>query len=432
MRVACHTLGCKLNRFETEALAESLRAAGHQVVPFRETADIYLINTCTVTARADAECRKVIRRAARENPRALIAAVGCYAERDRQALAALPGVRLVLGNREKARLAQHLAALLEGRPVAAPQAEDERDGRFPRLASFGERTRAFVKIQDGCPNRCSYCVVWQVRGPQRSEEGERIVDQVRRLAGAGYREVVLTGVHLGSWGSDLAPPLTLARLLEELSALPDGPRIRLSSLEPRELDERLLEAVGGSDRICRHFHVPLQSGSDRILELMNRGYRADEYRRRVSGLAGAFPGAGLGTDVIVGFPGETGEDFARTMALVEELPFTYLHVFPYSRRPGTAAADLPGQVPREVKEERGRLLRALGQAKAEAFRRTFLQREVTCLVETRRDLPSGLLRGITDYYLKILLPGPDDLMNTFVGVTVERVEGKEIHGRVTR
>ncbi len=425
MKVAIHTLGCKLNRMEGIALGEAFHEAGFEVVPLSGESDAVILNTCAVTGPAEAEARKLIRRLARAGGKPVVV-VGCMAERDRAAAASLPGVLLVHGVRDKAAVVGRVADLL-GRTVAVP---DARRGDFPPLDGFGGRTRAYVKVQDGCDNRCTYCVVHVVRGRSRSQRADLVVAQVSRFAAMGFREVVLTGVHLGAWGRDLDPPDSLPGLLQRLTALPDLPRLRLSSLEPQEIDLGLAEAVSSHPAVCRHAHVPLQSGSDRVLSAMNRNYTAAEYRRRVSLLTGRWPGMGLGADVIVGFPGETAEDFEATRALVDELPFTYLHVFPFSPRPGTPAASLPGRVSPSMTTTRADRLRALARDKGIAWRRGHLGRTLSCLTESRRDPETGLLRGLTDTYLRVLYDGPDTLMNTIQEVRVENQEGLRLFGAV--
>jgi threonylcarbamoyladenosine tRNA methylthiotransferase MtaB len=432
MKVAFYTVGCKLNQFETVAMSERVREAGFEVVPYHGEADVYVVNTCSVTAKTDHRCRQHIRRAQKNNPESMVVAVGCYAQRDPQALSDLPGVALVLDNQEKLSLRDYLEKLPDNGSVevSKPSRNIGPSNDFPSIDSFGDHTRAFVKIQDGCDSRCTYCVVWQLRGPNRSEDPGRIVDQVVKLARAGYREVVLTGVHLGTWGLDQNPTSSLAELLKRLDFAEGGANIRLSSIEPNEFDEDLIETLAASRRIRNHLHIPLQSGSDRVLARMGRHYSAGDFRRLIGDIAGKMPEAGIGADVIVGFPGETEEDFEATCLLVEELPLAYLHVFNFSRRPGTEAAAMKDQVGAEIRKERSRRLRDMGLRKAQEFRRRFLGREMECLMENRRDKTTGLLKGITGNYVKVLADGPDSLFNTYAGVIIEKVEGNCVYGRL--
>lgn len=431
MRVAFYTFGCKLNQFETMAMSESLKGTSCDVVEFEEKAAVYVINTCTVTEKTDTHCRRLIRKTARENPDSAIVVTGCYAQRDPDRLLSLPGVRLVLGNPNKMLLAGKLEDLQTKESVVDPPCGGEdHGGRFPLISSFGDYTRAFIKIQEGCDNRCSYCVVRNVRGPNRSEEEAGVIRQVRKLARAGYREIVLTGIHLGSWGVDTGSPGGLAGLLEKLSDIEGGPKIRLSSIEPNEFGEELIHVISQNPCICRHFHIPLQSGSDRVLERMNRGYTAGEYRGTIEKIARALPGAAIGADVMVGFPGETEEDFQMTLELVDSMPLAYLHVFNYSRRPQTPAATMEGQVSPQVREGRSRRMRSLGNKKSIEYRAPFIGRKLTCLVESRRDRKTGVLRALSDNYLTILVEGPDSLYNNFADVIIDRLEGLRIHGHL--
>lgn len=431
MKVAFHTFGCKLNQYETMAMAESLRGYGYEVVPFENKADIYVVNTCTVTEKTDVRCRQLIRRTAKANPLSVIVAAGCYAQRDPRSLASLPCVKLVLGNGDKIHLAEKLKDLNTDRvTIYRSDPGSGQNHSFPVINSFGSYTRAFIKIQEGCDNQCAYCVVRNVRGPNRSEEEKQVLYQVRTLSEAGYREMVLTGIHLGSWGLDLEPAKGLPGLLEKLAGIENGPKIRLSSIEPNEFDQRLIKVIDSNPKICRHFHIPLQSGSDEILRRMHRIYTADEYRRIISGIMKVMPEAAIGTDIMVGFPGETEDCFRESLGLVEELPFAYLHVFNYSRRPGTEAALMDGQVSPEIRKERSRRMRVLGLKKAAAYGRNFLGRELNCLIEAKRDKESGMLKAVSDNYLKILLEGPDSLYNRYAGVIIDKLDGKLIYGHL--
>jgi threonylcarbamoyladenosine tRNA methylthiotransferase MtaB len=430
--VAFVTLGCKLNQYDTTELQALLEAQGCRPVPFESPAEVYVVNTCTVTARADYSGRQAIRRAIARNPRAVVVVTGCYAQTNPEAVAGIPGVDLVLGTRDKYALPDLLAeARKRARPlvrvgdVFAP-------GPAPAvpLRRFAPGyTRAFVKVQDGCQHRCSFCVVPFARGGSRSRPVAAVVEQVEGLVGAGYREVVLTGVDLGHYGWDLRPRTSLAALGRRLLDVAGLARLRLSSILPAYFTDELLELIAGERRVCRHLHVPLQSGSDRILRAMRRPYNARLYRALLERLAGAVPDLGLGTDVITGFPGETDDDFAETEALVEALPFTYLHVFSYSDRRGTEAARLPApRVPPETIRRRTTRLRRLGAAKHAAFRRAQLGRVLDVLVLEQRDRPTGRLLGLTDNYLEVAFAGPDALVRRFARVGVTRADGARLEG----
>jgi threonylcarbamoyladenosine tRNA methylthiotransferase MtaB len=443
--VAFATLGCRLNQVDSQELQAALERRGFRAVPFESPADVVVVNTCTVTARAEVSDRQAITRAARRHPGARVVVTGCWAQADPGAVARLPGVDLVVGNADKPRLPDLVVRLVEGggragSRVAANGTRAGAPARMevspvtaaalapPALPATTSRARAFVKVQDGCQHRCAFCIVPLVRGGSRSRPPAVIVDHVRRLLEAGHREVTLTGVDLGHYGADLTPRTTLASLLRELTGLPGLRWIRLSSILPAYFTPDLLEVVTGSPVVAPHLHVPLQSGSDRILRRMRRPYTVAMYRRLVERLAAARPGLGLGTDLIAGFPGETEADFEATLALVQALPFTYLHVFGYSDRPGTEAAALPGRLPPRVIAERNRRLRALGEAKSLAFRQSLAGSVQEVLVLDTRDRAGGRLVGLTGQYVEVLFDGPDALMRTIARVRVESVEADRTLG----
>ncbi len=430
--VAFATLGCRLNQYESEELRELLEGRGFRTVPFEEPAHIYVVNTCTVTAKADYSDRQMIRRAVARNPNALVVVTGCYAQTNPGAIAKIDGVDVILGHQEKYELVRLLDSLGKRARPLVRVGDISRARTVPTvpLRRFSGYTRAFVKIQDGCQHRCSFCIVPYARGPSRSQPLEAVLDQVRRLAEAGYREVVLTGVDMGHYGWDLAPRTSLARLLMRLHEVHELRRIRLSSILPAYFTDELLEVITGSERICRHLHIPLQSGADRVLRAMRRPYNTRIYRRLVERLASAMPDLGLGTDVISGFPGETPAEFEETVAFIEGLSFSYLHVFSYSDRPGTEAARLPDHVAPEEIHRRTARLRALGRAKNLAFRRAHLGREVELLVLERRDKVSGRLIGLTGNYLEVSLTGTDALPRRFLTVRVTEATPNRTLGEV--
>jgi len=327
--VAFATLGCKLNQVESQELRGLLEAKGYRAVGFDEVAQVYVINTCTVTARADCSGRQMIRRAITRNPNALIVATGCYAQVDPQAIARIPGVDLIVGHQEKHRLADLLESLGKRETPLVEVGEIREARSLPALpvGTRPERSRAFVKIQDGCQHRCAFCIVPYARGRSRSQDPELVVEQVAQLVGSGRGEVVLTGVDMGHYGRDRVPPTTLARLLARVVEVPGLRRLRLSSILPAYFTEELIEVVTGSPLICPHLHIPLQSGSDRILKSMRRPYNTSIYSQLVERISRVVPDLGLGTDLIVGFPGESEADFRETVSFVEALPFSYLHVF---------------------------------------------------------------------------------------------------------
>jgi len=423
--VGLMTVGCKLNQYETEGLAELLESRGCRIVPFDSPADAYVVNTCTVTSRSDYRCRQMLRRAARRSPGAFIAAVGCYAQRDAEALAAMPEVSLVVGNNNKPRTADLLLhAVTSGwdptqpRVAVGPIVGDDFHGLD--IERFRGYTRAFLKIQDGCDSRCAYCAVPDARGPSRSRPASDVLTQARRLAEAGYRELVLTGVHIGAYAAN--DGTDLAALLDGLTNVGGVERVRLGSIEPLQLTEELTEVITVNPAVCRHLHVPLQSGSDRVLARMRRGYTAALYAASVRRVASGTERLGLGADVMVGFPGETEADFAATCDLIERLPFTYLHVFAFSPRRGTDAAEMPDQIDGVEKKRRSEVLRHVGMEMSLAFRSSLVGEELDVLVLDRA-VTDGHMSGLASEYVTVTFDGPTSLANRFVTVRVTDIEG---------
>jgi threonylcarbamoyladenosine tRNA methylthiotransferase MtaB len=436
--VAFATLGCRLNQVDTSELQGTLEARGFRTVAFADRADVVIVNTCTVTARADFSDRQAIHRAARINPDARIVVTGCWAQTSPEVVAGVRGVDLVVGNGDKQRLPDLVAELLEqARPE--PRAASVYVGgiaaaRTLPAAPLGRargRSRAVLKLQDGCQHRCAFCIVPRARGASRSREASVVLDQARALVEAGHPELVLTGIDLGHYGADLVPRTTLAALLRRLIEIPGLRWIRMSSLLPAYFTPDLLDVVVGAPTIAPHLHVPLQSGSDRTLRRMRRPYTVAMYRTLVERLAAAIPRLGLGADVIVGFPGEADADFEDTMRVVEALPLTYLHVFPYSDRSGTEATGLDGHLAPAVITDRGRRLRALGRAKNLAFRRGLAGRVEDVLVLETRDRASGGLVGLTGNYVEVQFEGADDLMGGMTRVRVTATTPSATAGELT-
>jgi threonylcarbamoyladenosine tRNA methylthiotransferase MtaB len=432
--VAFATLGCKLNQYDTTELQALLESRGFRTVPFDAPAQLYVINTCTVTARADVSDRQAIRRAVTRNPDALVVVTGCYAQTNPEAVAGIPGVDLVLGTRDRHALPDLLDGLKKRvRPlVRVGDVFERRPEPVVPLRRFAPGlTRAFVKVQDGCQHRCSFCIVPFARGGSRSQAPEVVVGQLEALVGAGYAEVVLTGVDLGHYGWDLVPRWSLAGLVRRLLDVRGLRRLRLSSILPAYFTPELSETIVGERRVCRHLHVPLQSGADRVLRAMRRPYTVRMYRGLVERLAAALPGLGLGTDLITGFPGETAAEFAETEALVESLPFSYLHVFSYSDRRGTEAARLAASrvAPEEIRR-RTASLRRLGARKQLAFRQAHVGQTVEVLVLEHKPRERGVLVGLADNYLEVAFDGPDDLVRRFARVRVNGSGNGTAHGEL--
>jgi threonylcarbamoyladenosine tRNA methylthiotransferase MtaB len=413
-------LGCRVNRADMDALAAELGGA-FDLAPDGEPADFVVVNTCSITGDAESAARQAIRRAAREHPGAQVVASGCYAELRPDELAALPSVAAVIGARRRGSVAGVLARLA-ARDL--PVREGEAGGWGAAPSAPARHTRPFLKVQDGCDQRCSYCVVPAARGPSRSLPFD---EALRRLAllGSRHPEVVLTGVHLGAFGRDLSPGRSLEELVRATARAGAVGRLRLSSVEPNELPRALLRDPDVAGLLCPHFHLPLQSGAPRLLAAMGRPYAPDLFRAVVQDVAAAMPGACLGTDLLVGFPGETEEEHRATLALVEALPLAYLHVFPFSPRPGTPAADLPGRVPGGAVRERVRELRAVSERRWRAFLAAQAGREVEAVVER---IEGGIARGTTRQWVTVRWPSAGETRGAVVRVRVEASDGTECFG----
>jgi threonylcarbamoyladenosine tRNA methylthiotransferase MtaB len=430
--VALTTLGCRLNQVESQEMGALLEGRGFRVVPAGSRAQVHVVNTCTVTGRADFSDRQIIRRIGREDPGAFLVVTGCYAQTDPDTVAALPGVDLVVGNQEKYRLPDLLDSLVKrAQPtVTVADIAEARSVPVAPISRMTGRSRPFVKIQDGCQHRCAFCIVPAARGGSRSQEPKVVLDQVRALAEAGYPDVTLTGVDIGHYGWDLYPRTSLAALVRSLAGVAGLRWLRLSSVLPSYFTDDLVDAVATLPVVAPHLHLPLQSGSDRVLRLMRRPYHTGMYRALADRLAAAIPGLGLGADVIVGHPGETDADFEATLALVGSLPFSYLHVFTYSDRKGTEAARRPGHVPAAVIRERSQRLRRLGREKSHAFRSALVGSAREVLVLEARDHQTGLRSGLTSNYVEVLFPGPDGLGRCMATVEIAEVRGERTHGRL--
>jgi threonylcarbamoyladenosine tRNA methylthiotransferase MtaB len=405
-RVAIVTLGCKVNAYDSAAIADRLRDAGCRLVEGAEAADVVVVNSCTVTDAADAESRRLARRARRQNPAARVVLTGCYAQTRPQEAAALEAVDHVVGT---SRL-EALVAAVTGAPVPRVVVGDSR--REAAVSTVGARrfagqTRAFLKVQEGCDLFCTFCIVPIARGRSRSVSPRAVLAELTALAAAGFQEVVLTGVHLGGWGEDLRPRLDLAWLVAAVAEQRLVPRLRLSSIDPHEVTEPLVRLLAAVPGLCPHLHVPLQAGDDGVLRRMRRRYDTTLAAERLAMIRALLPDAAIGTDVIAGFPGEDAAAFERTLAFLEASPITYAHVFPYSVRSGTTAAKLDGHVAPALIAARARRMRALGERKRAAFARRFDGAGAEVLVETTRDPVTGRLRGYTRNYLRAQLDGPD-------------------------
>ncbi len=434
LRVAIRTLGCKLNQYESEQIREDFEALGFVAVPFDEQADVYVINSCTVTHRTDRDARRLARQARRRRPDAVIIITGCCAEMYPAKLEALGVADLIVGNEGKSSLAAEALQLLARRRPIPSCVPGRRHDRL--VHHFPDNTRAFVKVQEGCDASCAYCIISAARGPSRSVPLETVLRQVELLARSGHPEVVLVGTHLGAWGRDLGDGTqTLVDLVRSVCDLDSVQRVRLSSIEPREVTGELVELVcaggralagdaslPGRGKVCRHLHIPLQSGCDATLERMNRPYTRAFYRDLVMDIVARNPLVSIGADVLTGFPGESDEEFEQTLEFVQDLPLAYLHVFTYSERPGTTAAAMPDQINPEVRKRRTQILREVSEHKAAQFARRAVGKCLEVVVETPRD-EAGRLVGISDNYLRVAFAGADDLIGRLVTVEVTDTDG---------
>jgi threonylcarbamoyladenosine tRNA methylthiotransferase MtaB len=428
MRIAITTLGCKINQYDS-AVIQSRLEENHSFVPFEEPADCYIINTCTVTDRADWEARQLVRRAKRLSPGAKVLVTGCYAQVNPAEVADVPDVDYVVGLNRLDDLLQFVA-LPKDRDVRIAVSDVKRQRGVPVLGTrtLPGHTRAFLKIQEGCNYSCTYCIIPTARGLSRSVTPSEVLEQVRMLADAGYREIVLTGIHLGSYGQDLIPKVDLTALLEMIAQTRLIPRVRLSSLDPREVPDRLVDLMASSNVICPHLHVCAQAGDDEILESMRRNYDGAYYRELLTKVRERLPDAALGSDIIVGFPGETDGAFDRSLEFFAALPLTYFHVFPYSSRRGTVAASLPDHVGSEVKKTRARRMRELGAMKKRDFCVRFRGQKLSVLIEEKIDRATGLRRGFSRNYLPVLVPAGGTLVNREIEVEVEGFERGWLRG----
>ncbi len=429
MRFAIATLGCKVNQYDSAMIESRLGALGLERREFDQIADVYVVNTCTVTDRGDADSLRLARRARRLNPDARVIMTGCLAQANPQVLADAPAVDAVVGLGRPGDLESAVMGRGSAR-VMVSNLRKERAAIELGAVTLDGHTRAFLKLQEGCDQFCSFCIVPFSRGQSRSVEPRRILTAMDELAAQGFKEVILTGVHLGGYGKDLDPPIALEVLLEMIAERAPLSRIRLSSLDPEELSDRIIAIVAGSDKFCPHFHLPLQAGDDGTLARMRRRYRRAEFRERVERLVAEMPEVAIGTDLIAGFPGESAADFESYFKFVEELPLAYFHVFPYSVRSGTTAAKMTGKVaPAEIKR-RAALLRELGSAKRIAFAARFIGARLKVLLEEpdRR----GGMRGYSRNYLRVLTAAAPDMTNHEVEVEVNRAlgEGAELVGEI--
>lgn len=441
-RFRCVTFGCRVNQYETQAIREQLQAAGLAEAEESTPADFIVVNSCTVTGEADRECLHTLRTLHKENPQARILVTGCLVQRDAEQLKDLPGVAVLAGTGQKHRIAEFLRDMEaphpspsprwgegrgEGENFSSPRVELELSRVYAPLAisRFDGMHKAFVKVQDGCDRACAFCKIPLVRGRSRSRPLADVLEEFRRLIDSGLREITLAGVAIGLWGAEWSPRSNLAELVEAVDRLPGRFRVRISSLDPRDLDEPLIGALAGSTKICRHLHLSLQSGSDPVLDRMNRGYTTGEFAGRVAHLRRSWPDMGVTTDLIAGFPGETEENFQETLKFCRDMRFAKVHVFPYSRRRGTTASLIQGHLPSGVVRERARLLRQAAEETAGAFQKRFLGTRQEVLVERTGE-------GYTGQFVRVRLEGGAGRAGELLPVEITAEEKGRLAGKIFR
>ncbi|MFV8826728.1 tRNA (N(6)-L-threonylcarbamoyladenosine(37)-C(2))-methylthiotransferase MtaB [Alkalihalobacterium sp. APHAB7] len=421
--VAFQTLGCKVNHYETEAIWQLFKADGYEKVDFEKTADVYVINTCTVTNTGDKKSRQVIRRAIRKNPDAVICVTGCYAQTSPAEIMAIPGVDIVVGTQDRTKMLDYIDQFTKEREPINGVSNIMKTRVYEELdvPAFTDRTRASLKIQEGCNNFCTFCIIPWARGLMRSRNPEEVIKQATQLVNAGYKEIVLTGIHTGGYGEDLKD-YSLARLLEDLEKVEGLKRIRISSIEASQITDEVIDVIDRSTKVVRHLHIPLQSGSDTVLKRMRRKYTMEFFGERLDRLKEVLPGLAVTSDVIVGFPGETAEEFQETYDFIAKHKFSELHVFPYSKRTGTPAARMEDQVDEDVKSERVHRLIELSNQLAKEYASQF-EGEVLEVIPEEMDketADSGMYIGYSDNYLKVKFPATESMIGQIVKVKIKK------------
>lgn len=430
--IAAFTLGCKVNQYETEALTGMFEKAGYQIVDFENRADVYVINTCTVTNLSDRKSRQMIRRAKNLNESSIIAVVGCYAQTAPEEVSSIQGVNLVIGTKERSKILDYIKEIEAGKGKIniVDNIMTARDFEELNVDSYKERTRAFLKIQEGCSQFCAYCIIPYARGPIRSRHPEDVITEVKKLAEGGFKEVVLTGIHVASYGKDLKTT-SLVDIIRRVHEVDGIERIRLGSVEPTTITREFIDAARVLEKLCPHYHLSLQSGCDDTLKRMNRKYGTEEYRRVVELLEGNIKDVSLTTDVMVGFPGETEEEFEKTYSFAESIGFSKMHVFKYSPRKGTPAAGFPSQIPPDVKERRSMRLLALSGKMAKNFNERYLNRRMPVLFEQEVKHRTGYIEGLTSNYIRVLCEGDYKYKGTIQEVELLNCREDYATGKIT-
>lgn len=430
--VAFHTLGCKVNHYETEAIWQLFKEADYERVDFETNADVFVINTCTVTNTGDKKSRQIIRRAIRKNPDAVVCVTGCYAQTSSAEIMEIPGVDVVVGTQDRHKLLDYIDEFQKERQPINGVGNIMKNRKYEELdvPYFTDRTRASLKIQEGCNNFCTFCIIPWARGLMRSRDPEKVVEQATTLVNAGYKEIVLTGIHTGGYGQDLKN-YNLAQLLRDLDQVDGLERIRISSIEASQLTDEVIDVLERSNKIVRHLHVPLQSGSDTVLKRMRRKYTMEHFSERITKLHEALPDVAITSDVIVGFPGETEEEFQETYDFIVKHKFSELHVFPYSSRIETPAARMDDQIDEEIKNERVHKLIALSDQLAKEYASKFEDEVLEVIPEEKGEKPNTLV-GYADNYMKVEFEGSEDLIGQIIKVKIQKADYPLNYGKAIR
>ncbi len=427
-KVAFHTLGCKLNFVETSTLGKKFLENGFEIVDLNENPDIFILNTCSVTERANREARQIIRKSLRKSPNTFVAVTGCYAQLEPEQIASIDGVDIVLGAKEKLNFFEHVNSFQKNSvpKIFTSPVDEITDFNVAFSSEVGDRTRAFLKIQDGCDFNCTFCTIPLARGESRSQSIEECVKQAKYLADLGFREIVLTGVNVGDFGKKNNS--SFLKLIQELDKVNGINRFRISSIEPNLLTKEIIDFVFESEKFCNHFHIPLQSGNDEILQLMRRRYTTTNYKKILEYIKTKDKTCGIGIDVIVGFPNETKEHFEETYKFLVELPATYLHIFTYSERPNTPAIQLENKVEPKIRFKRNEMLRNLNVKKKFNFYNDFIGKKMEILIESK--LENGFYSGLTTNYIRVEFDATDDLINTIQTVEIEKISSEICKGKI--
>ena len=423
-KIAFITLGCKVNLYDTEAMAELFTEKGYEVVDFEEYADVYLINTCTVTNLGDKKSRQMIRRAKRINPNSVVVATGCYAQVASEEVAKIEGINIVIGTKNRSEIVETVENYVDENGVVNNVSDIMGEKEFEplQISRLTNRTRAYIKIQEGCNRYCTYCIIPYARGPIRSRKPEEVIEEVKKLAENGFKEVVLTGIHVASYGLDLGN-ITLADIIEKVHSVDGIERIRFSSMEPLAIDDEFVARMSKLPKVCDHYHLSLQSGCNRTLKRMNRKYNAEQYAEACERLRNAFPNVAITTDIIVGFPDETEEDFKESLAFAERMKLDKIHTFPYSPKKGTPAAKMKNQISGDIKSQRSKEMIALSDKMNIDFLNNNIGKTVPVLFE---DMENGFWQGHTTNYIKVLAKSDENLNNKIVDVKLDKIHGVEI------